>query len=395
MTPGMVVLMLSLMLGMQALTTDLYLPSLPLLKADLVASMPQVQLTLTSLLVSFGVSQLAWGPVADRWGRKPVLMVGLCGYTLASMGCVLAPSIDGLIAWRALQGVAMGAVVMCARAIVRDLYNPLDGARAMSKALTGLGIMACLSAPTGSLIAEFLGWRSALAVLAAFGLFSTVFILPRFRETLPQKRPDATRIGPLVRTWVEIVAHPTFRAYALLMMGAYGALFSFLSSSSFVLIGVMGLSRLEYGLVLFLLSISYIGGTLLCRRLLLRHGQRRTIRLGALMSLSGGVGMFVLHELGEPSLAALLLPFFLIMVAHGIHQPIGQSGAVAPFPKAAGAASALSGFVMMAVAFAIGRWMGQHLDGTVFPLVGSELFWTAWTALAGLTVVQRHGEPHV
>lgn len=394
MAPQLVVLMLSLMLGMQALTTDLYLPALPLLKADLGASMPQVQLTLTSLLVSFGVSQLAWGPVADRWGRKPVLMAGLWGYALASVACMWAPSIDALIIWRAVQGVAMGAVVMCARAIVRDLYNPLDGARAMSKALTGLGIMACMSAPTGSLMAEFLGWRSTLAVLALFGLCSAVFILGRFRETLSQPRRDATHLWPLLQTWGKILAHPTFRAYALLMMGAYGALFSFLSSSSFVLIETMGLSRLQYGGVLFGLSISYIGGTFLCRRLLLRHGQRRTIRLGALMSLGGGVSMFVLNHLASPSVAGLLLPFFLIMVAHGIHQPIGQSGAVAPFPHAAGAASALSGFVMMAVAFAIGRWMGQHLDGTVFPLVGSELFWTVWIALTGLTVVQRHGENH-
>ncbi len=394
MSPQLVVLMLSLMLGMQALTTDLYLPALPLLKADLAASMPEVQLTLTSLLVSFGVSQLAWGPVADRWGRKPVLSLGLWAYTLASMACVLAPSIEALIVWRAVQGVAMGAVVMCARAIVRDLYTPLEGARAMSKALTGLGIMACLSAPTGSLLAEFLGWRSALAVLALFGLCSALFILTRFRETLPQPRRDATQLGPLLRTWGQIVAHPTFRAYALLMMGAYGALFTFLSSSSFVLIETMGLSRLQYGVVLFGLSISYIGGTFLCRRLLLRHGQRRTIRWGAMLSLSGGVSMFVFNQLGSPSLVGLLLPFFLIMVAHGIHQPIGQSGAVAPFPQAAGAASALSGFVMMAVAFAIGRWMGQHLDGTVFPLVSSELFWTSWTALAGMTVVQWHGETH-
>jgi DHA1 family bicyclomycin/chloramphenicol resistance-like MFS transporter len=394
MSPRLVVLMLSLMLGMQALTTDLYLPALPLLKADLSASMAQVQLTLTSLLVCFGLSQLAWGPVADRWGRRPVLMLGLGGYTLASMGCVLAPSIESLIAWRDLQGVAMGAVVMCARAIVRDLYPPMEGARAMSKALTGLGIMACLSAPTGSLMAEFLGWRSALAVLAVFGLCSAWFVLPRFHETVRHKRPDATRLGPLVQTWGQILAHPTFRAYALLMMGAYGALFTFLSSSSFVLIEVMALSRLQYGLVLFALSLSYIGGTLLCRRLLWRYGQRRTIRIGALMSLSGGVAMWVANEWGSPTVVGLLLPFFLIMVAHGIHQPIGQSGAVAPFPHAAGAASALSGFVMMAVAFVIGRWMGQHLDGTVFPLVRGEFFWTSWTALAGLTVVQRHGETH-
>ena len=107
-----VVLMLSLMLGMQALTTDLYLPALPQLRNDLAASMPQMQLTLTALLISFGLSQLAWGPISDRWGRRPVLLFGLWTYTLASLACMWAPSTESLIAWRAIQGVAMGAVMM-------------------------------------------------------------------------------------------------------------------------------------------------------------------------------------------------------------------------------------------------------------------------------------------
>ncbi|MDI9332120.1 MAG: multidrug effflux MFS transporter [Alphaproteobacteria bacterium] len=394
MPQAQVVIMLSLMLGMQALTTDLYLPALPLLRSDLAASMPQVQLTLTALLICFGVSQLAWGPIADRWGRRPVLMAGLWSYTLSSLACMLAPSIDTLILWRGVQGVAMGAVVMCARAIVRDLYAPVEGARIMSKALTGLGFMVCISAPVGSLLAEFLGWRASLAGLALFGLCSAIFIHTRFRESLAHRRADATRLGPLVRTWAEILAQPTFRAYALLMMGAFGALFNFLSASSFVLIEVMQLSRLEYGLALLVFSVSYLSGTFLCRRLLMRFGQRHTVRIGALMSFSGGALMFAFNHWGEPSLAGLLLPFLLVMVAHGIHQPISQSGAVAPFPKAAGAASALSGFAMMVVAFAIGHWMGLHLDGTVYPLINGQLFWSLWLAVVGLTLVQRHGERH-
>ena len=389
-----VVLMLSLMLGMQALTTDLYLPALPQLRNDLAASMPQMQLTLTALLISFGVSQLAWGPISDRWGRRPVLLFGLWTYTLASLACMLAPSTETLIAWRAIQGVAMGAVVMCARAIVRDLYAPLEGAKTMSRALTGLGLMTCLSAPIGGLVAEYLGWRATLAMLAIFGVGCALYMQGQFRETIQHKRHNATELGPLLQTWIGIVSNPVFRAYALLMMGAFGALFTFLSSSSFVLIEILGLSRPQYGWVLFSLSASYILGTVICRRLLLHWGPLKTVRFGAMMSLSGGISMYAVYAWGGHSLAGVLLPFYPVMVAHGIHQPISQSGAVAPFPMAAGAASALSGFVMMVVAFAIGQWMGTHLDGSVFPLVSGELFWTLWIALAALTVVQKHGERH-
>ncbi len=393
MSPMLVVVMLSLMLGMQAVTTDLYLPALPALTQGFGAQMPQAQLTLTAMLLSFGLSQLAWGPLPDRWGRRPVLLVGVWAYTLTALGCTLAPTIEALIVMRCLQGVAMGAVVMCARAIVRDLYAPTEGARAMSKALTGLGIIACTSAPLGGVLAHHLGWRAVLSFLVVYGLVTSLLAQTRFRESIPQKNPGALQVRVLLQTWLAILRHPTFRAFALLSMGAFGALFSFLASSSFVYIQVLGLSKIAYGFVLFTISLAYILGTLLCRRLLLRLGIRQTIRVGASLSLSGGILVAVMVYSDLISVPSLLGPFYLIMIAHGIHQPIGQSGAVGPFPQAAGAASALSGFLMTVVAFAIGSWLGWRLDGTVFPLVEALLFWSLWIAAVGWTLVQRHGEP--
>ncbi|WP_313572298.1 MFS transporter, partial [Comamonas terrigena] len=123
MSPLLVIGLLALLLGLQPITTDLYLPALPLLTAQLQAPLAQTQLTLTALLLAFGGSQLVWGPVSDRWGRRPVLLAGLALYVVAALGCALAPSMDWLVAWRTLQGVATGAGVMAARAIVRDLYT--------------------------------------------------------------------------------------------------------------------------------------------------------------------------------------------------------------------------------------------------------------------------------
>ena len=144
---GLIVLILSMLLGIQPVTTDLYLPALPMLTESFQAPMAMAQLTLSALLLAFGCSQLIWGPLSDRFGRRPVLLCGLVAYTLASVGSVLAPSMALLVVWRIVQGAAMGAVVMCARAIVRDLYQPLEGARIMSKGLSGLGVLACLCAP--------------------------------------------------------------------------------------------------------------------------------------------------------------------------------------------------------------------------------------------------------
>ena len=139
-----VVFLLALMMGIQPVTTDLYLPALPALATNLNATMAQAQYTLSALLLAFGASQLVWGPLSDRFGRKPILITGLAAYVLASIGSAFAGTIDLLIYWRILQGLAMGAVVMCGRALVRDLYAPIDGAKVMSKGLSGLGVIACL-----------------------------------------------------------------------------------------------------------------------------------------------------------------------------------------------------------------------------------------------------------
>jgi DHA1 family bicyclomycin/chloramphenicol resistance-like MFS transporter len=162
MSPGLIVLLLSLLLGLQPVTTDLYLPALPALTEGFGASMAQAQLTLTALLLSFGLSQLVWGPLSDRFGRRPVLLWGMVAYVAASVGSALAASMDLLIVWRTVQGAAMGAGVMGARAVVRDLYQPVDAARAMSKGLSGLGVIACASAPLGGLLSDLFGWRATL-----------------------------------------------------------------------------------------------------------------------------------------------------------------------------------------------------------------------------------------
>ena len=121
--PSQMVLTLALLLGIQPVTTDLFLPALPTITDGFGASMAQAQLTLTALLLAFGISQLFWGPLSDRFGRRPILLVGLSAYVVAAAASALAPSMVWLIAFRALQGAAMGAAVMCARAIVRDAYK--------------------------------------------------------------------------------------------------------------------------------------------------------------------------------------------------------------------------------------------------------------------------------
>jgi DHA1 family bicyclomycin/chloramphenicol resistance-like MFS transporter len=398
MSPTLIVVVLSLLLGLQPITTDLYLPALPAITSEFGASMPQAQLTLTALLLAFGVSQLVWGPLSDRFGRRPVLLIGLAAYVVAAIGSALAPTTDLLIAWRVAQGVAMGAGVVCARAIVRDLYGPSEGARVMSKGLTGLGVIACASAPLGGLLTDLFHWRVALAALAVFGASALGMLAWRFEESLAPKNPQALQPRALLRTWAEILRHPTFWAYALLATASYGGLFTFLAASSFVFIQVFGLSKTVYGLLMFSMSISYISGTVICRRLLPRFGVRRTVAIAGACTLIAGTSMGVIALLGVQSVWAIMVPFYLFMIGHGVHQPCGQSGAVGPFPRAAGAASALSGFFMMVAAFLMGSWLGKSLagiaagQGSVLPLTNGIWLWSVLISGVAWTLVQRYGD---
>jgi DHA1 family bicyclomycin/chloramphenicol resistance-like MFS transporter len=287
----------------------------------------------------------------------------------------------------------MAAAVTCGRSIVRDLYEPHDGAHVMSRALGGLGVIAMLAPLCGGAIVQWIDWHAALLVLALFGAATLAIVAWRFEETVPARNPHATRLAPLLANWAAVARHPGFRAWATLSALTYGGFFVFLGASSFVFIDVLGISRVAYGAAMASNSLAYIAGTLLCRRLLASHGARRSVALGAVFTLSGGLAMAVLSLAGWHTVWAVLVPQWAYAVGHGIHQPCGQVGAIGPFPDKAGTAAALSGFAMMATSFVVGLWLGGHLDGTVYPLTLGIATFSAGVAAVAWTLVQRHGEP--
>ncbi len=393
MTAATVVVLLTLLLGIQPVTTDLYLPALPTLQLDLDTSIAAAQLTLSALIISFGLGQLVCGPLSDRFGRRPVLLFGLALYAMASLAGAASVSIGSLIAWRVLQGAAMAAAVTCGRSIVRDLYEPQAGARVMSRALTGLGVIAVLCPLVGGLVVEAYGWHATLLALAFFSAATLAFVAWRFEETVPRRDRDATRPAAVMRNWIEVCSDPTFRAWALLAGCTFGGLFAMLAGSSFVFIRIFGIGRFEYGAILGSVSLAYIGGTFWCRRLLLRHGLRGAVGRGAVLSLAGGASMALLSLAGVHTIWAILVPQWLYAIGHGVHQPCGQAGAVGPFPEKAGTAASLSGFAMTLTALGVGIWLGITLDASVYPLTVCIGAFSVALAIVAWTLVQRHGEP--
>jgi DHA1 family bicyclomycin/chloramphenicol resistance-like MFS transporter len=392
MSAVVVVMLLTLLLGIQPVATDLYLPAMPTLQHELGAGIAATQLTLSALILAFGIAQLVAGPLADRFGRRPLLLGGMALYALACFAASLSPSIEVLIFCRMLQGIGIAAAVTCGRSIVRDLYPPHEGAKVISKALTGLGIISTSCPLVGGLLVHSFGWRAPLAASGVFGAAALAFIAWKYGETVPQKNPRALHPGPLLRNLAAVAAHPTFRAWAALLCCTYGGLFLFLSASSIILIDQRGASRLEYSALLASQSVFYVSGTFWCRRLLARHGLRGAVRRAAWLSLIGGLAMFALDLAGVRSWWAILIPQWIYAFGHGVNQPCGQAASVGPFPEKAGTASALTGFLMMAAAFVAGLWLGRTLHGVSWPMTGGIAFFGTLLAVIAWTLVQRHGD---
>lgn len=384
--------LLALLMGLQPVLTDVYLPALPLIVREFAAPMSAVQMTMSALILAFGMMQLVWGPVADRFGRRPVLLLSLTLMVVAGLAAAWATSMVWLIVWRAAQGATLAAAVVCARAMVRDLYEPHQGAHVMSLALSGLGFVAIASPVVGGLLAGYFGWRACLVAMATCAGGAWLFVAWRMPETLAMRNPQALHGRALLRSAGTVLAHPAFRAWALLVAGTYAGLFILLSASSYAYIGVLEFTSAQYGMAMAWGSFVYVCGTFACRRWLRLHGRAGAVQRGAWFTLAGGLGMAACAAVSSPPWPWVLLVHSLFTFGHGIHQPCGQAGAVGPFPHMAGVASALAGCVLALVAFAVGLWLGTALDGTLRPLGIGMAAAACVTAGVAWTLVRWHGE---
>lgn len=384
MSPTTILWLIAGSLMLQPLSTDLYLASLPHLATDFGVTPAAVQQTLSLFVIGFGVAQLISGPLSDRFGRRPVLLWGLAIYIGASLACALAPTLALLILARFVQAIGCCTAAVIARAMVRDAFAPADGARMLAKASSLLALAPIFGPILGGYLQVAFGWRAAFVFHTLFGIALMMTTARLFRETNRHLNPDATRIGPLFATYCRIASADFFWAWMLPGALSYAAIFTFISGSSFVLIDVLGVPTHYYGYCFAFGVTGYLAGTIVCRRLLVRWGLARAMMAGVSLSLFSGLLFAALVLGGLQHWSVVVLCQFLTMAAHGVNFPCAQSGAVAPFPREAGAAAGLLGFFTMVAALVAGTWVGINHNGTLLPLaltsatLGLLLFGSAW-----------------
>lgn len=386
-----IVMLLSLLMGLQPISTDLYLPALPALTEALGAVNRQAQWTLSSLLLAFGLAQLVCGPLSDRFGRRPVLLYGLGLYTLACILGALSTSLESLVLARTLQGVGLGAGLVCARAIVRDRFSGVQALTVMSRSLSGVGILATLAVPVGAMASTHLGWRLTLALPGLIGMVTWLLVLLRFDEDIRlPAASDAEREG-----YRRILANPGFIAFTAANSASYCGLFTLMACSPFVFLQELHLSTGQYGAVMSSVSAFFFLGTLVCRHLATHHGQITTLWVGLVLSLASALLLLLALTLSAKGIWAILTPCFLYATAHGIHHSTGQSGSISPFPRSAGLASALNGFWMMLQVFVMGLVLQKFMHSPIALFTAGIAFWALTTCACTLLLVQPYLRPRL
>lgn len=390
MTPTTLLWLVTGCIMLQPLSTDLYLASLPSMAADFGVAPAAVQHTLSLFVIGFGSAQLISGPLSDRYGRRPVLIGGLTLYLIASVACALAPSLALLVVARFAQAIGCCTGVVVARAIVRDAYEPAEGASVLAKSSSLLAMAPLLGPILGGYLQVAFGWRAAFVALTVAGLIVWIAALRRMRESHAQPDRDALLPGRLARSYLDVGRNPAFWAYALPGTLSYASIFAFISGTPFVLIRVLGVPIEHYGYYFAFGVIGYLGGTLLCRRMIVRIGMQRSLEIGTMIGLAGGLGFLAMVFGGFGSAALVIGAQFVVMVAHGINFPCAQAGSLAPFPDKAGAAAGLFGFISMLGAFFTGMWVGSSHDGTILPLASISATVSVCLFISA-RVLARHG----
>lgn len=366
--PGLrILLVLSVLMGFGALSTDLYLPALPTMAASLGAAPGTMEFTIAGYLVGFSLGQLLWGPIGDRYGRRVPVALGVLLFTIGSAGCGLSGTPGALIGWRVVQALGACAGVVLARAMVRDLYDRDRAAQMLSTLLTVMAIAPLLGPLLGGLIVVHGSWRMIFAVLVGIGIVTFLAVLS-VPETLPAARRNGEPLGRALLGYGRFLRDRRMLGYAGAGGLFYVGIFAYISGTPHAYIEVYGVPTQIYGF-LFAAAIAGIMGTnLLNARLVRRLGSDRMLRIGAAGAALSGLVSAVAAGTGWGGLAGLAVPLFAYCAMSGLIVANSVAGALARFPERAGAASALVGALHYGVGIAGSVLVGLFADGTIWPL---------------------------
>lgn len=352
---------LGLLSAVAPFATDLYLSAMPQIVDDLSTTTSGAQLSLTAFLIGAAVGQLIFGPLSDRIGRRRPLLIGTVLYLAASIGAALAPSLVMLVIFRLIQGLSGAAGMVIGRAVVTDSYRGTQAAQAMSLMMMVGGIAPVLAPFAGSLLADPIGWRGLLWVVAALGLIALVCILAFIRETHPRftgkdatsdasvDTTDTTNTDSATGNTGSGLTSRAFIAPVLAFSFGFATMMAYISASPFLYQKYMGMGTVSYGLAFALNALALMALSIVSSKLAVRFRIRNLTRIGLGINLAGAV-LFGLMVMVDAPATSLMIPLVIIVGSLGLVMGNATSLALSAVPKASGTGSAVLGFLQFGLA---------------------------------------------
>jgi MFS transporter, DHA1 family, multidrug resistance protein len=386
-------LLLAMLTALGPLSMDMYLPSLPDITHVLAAPTARTQLTVSSYLIGFAVGQVVYGPLSDRYGRRPVVLAAVALYLASTLACAAARSVDPLIAARFFQGVGGSGAIVLARAIVRDLYSGVRAARELSL-MGSISAFAPIVAPMiGGILQTAFGWRASF-ICMSIGAVVTVLVAARLLPETMRRRPgDPVSLLSMLGGYGTVVRNRAFLVYLGVLTISYAGLFAWVSGASVVLQSVYGLSPVTFGFTFALGAGGFMTGAMIATRLVMRLGLDRTIWVGVTVLAVGGMALAAAVATSIPGIW-LVAAMAVYLAGLGLAMPQAMAGALTPFPERAGTAASLLGLVQQTVAAIVAAAIGGYLGHSAWPMTGVVLAMGCLTFLLwALARPQRAQQP--
>jgi len=344
-TRGLIFL-LGMLTAFGSMSIDMYLPAFPAIARDFHVSIADVQLTLAAFNIGIALGQLLYGPLADKLGRKPNLIVGLLLYIVASAGCAFAGSVNALILLRFLQALGGCAGMVIARAVVRDKFGGNTSAGMFSTLMLIMGVAPILAPTVGGLIIQHLHWSYIFWALVAFSGSALLWVLVSLPETLPVEARNPLAVRNAFRTYSLLLRDRTFTGYALSAGMVQGGMFAYITGSSFVFIKLFGLSEQQYALLFGLNASGLIAASQLNHLLLRRYTFTQVLQAAVTINVVAALVMLITASTGLLGVYGIVVPLFFTVGSMGLTSPNATAGALQNHASRAGSASALLGTLM-------------------------------------------------
>jgi DHA1 family bicyclomycin/chloramphenicol resistance-like MFS transporter len=362
--PAWLPILLGFLTAVGPATTDMYLPAFPSIEASFGSRAGSAQLTLAAWFAGLAIGQMTQGTLSDRFGRKRPLIVATAVYTLACLGCALAPSIQWLAAFRALAAVGASAGMVIPRAMVRDLAEGHAAAVLLSRLSLVMGAAPILAPALGSAVLAFADWRGIFWILTAYGVACWVLVVVLLPDTLAEERRIRLRFGEQLARYRSILAERGFLTHAAMGAFATFAFFAYLGGSSPVFIQGFGLTPVRYALIFGANSFGLICCAQLNPLLLRRFGHSRVLRGVSRVHLAATAALTVIAFAGLHSLPLVIAPVFVAISCMGMLNPNTIVGALARQQHHAGSASSVMGTGQYVLGAFSGLMVGLATDGT-------------------------------